>query len=1055
LVGVGGHVRTDLGQEVDLATHLSPTPTGLRVAGTHVHLKRGEFVGELDVKDLQLAGSKIAVSGFRLSSTAGGLRLDGTFDPKKKTMDFDVASTPLDVEAFARAAGIEDGSLRGKLRLDVKLATLPASQRKLVTEHEGAESSLLHLEDKPKPLKIASNGAPYLSGRVHVDLHDGHAAGVGDIGALVDVDIEDRLVEGTVDVAVKDLARVMMRGAAMVPGRLDDVKAWADAVGRVDLHVPTIDLTKVEKFLAERSATPPPQMSGTFALHGHLERAHKDGAPSGSINAWTKNLAFAQGNTAIQGVDLRLKGTMESSGDASGEHGAPDPDAPVDIDLVADAHDKKGSLAIVHLGTQGTWAKLLRAGTALSDMPLLADVVVPARALHDLPPSIAKGLPLDGVVGLSATLRGTIGAPKLLVRGTMSQMIGEGGQPHIAILDSEYDGEKAKIHLDFAPVRNPDKKQLLLDSEVTFPIKDALAGHVTWSAKGDLELAKFPIGIVGGALGMRGQANGKIHVDHVNDPNAKSATVDGRIDFARLKIAEAAFDEAYLSVKVDDQAAGGELVLHGGKSGSVDAKARVPLTWKNAASPAIATGSPIQGTVDVKGLRLSMLKPFVEALDDIDGRLDAHLVANVSKDASGKWVGAPEGLVTVRDGVIVAGSVGSRWSDVTADVEIKNGKITIKQIDMKSLGRGHAKITGEATLDGFAPKTFHVQLESKRFGIAASGAKLGDLTGKVGVDGKMVPNGDGRDRMDVVVTLDDITMDLAAEAGKKVQSLEEDPSIVVLQPIGKPIEPPKPGGSSMPMNVKIVIPHPITVRRDDLYVAVDGNPSIAIDGLAKLSGEVVIKGNPANPWQQRSWIEVAGKRFYIHESHVKFEGSEELDPLLDVHVRWKAPDTTLVEVIVTGHVSAPKITFKALDANGQDASMTQGEIMSLLVLGRREAGSAQQQQQAEKGAAAQAAGLVEGMTGAILGKQLQRMLPVSVSLSVAPGRYAGGYQHDNIFFEVAYNAGGSQMGPTSIGQTQPKTTFSIDWRFAKMWSLMTTVGDTGATLVDLIWSYRY
>jgi hypothetical protein len=1058
LVGLGGHVRTDLGQDIDLATHLSPTPTGFRLAGTHVLLKRGDFSGDLAIKELALVGTSIKVSGFRLSSTAGGVRLDGTFDPKKNTMDFDVASTPLDVEALARAAGIEDGSFRGKLLLDVKLATLPASQRKLITEHEGTESSHLHLEEKPAPAKIGSGGAPYLSGRVHIDLHDGHADDVGDINAHVDVDVEDRLVAGTVDVAVKDLARVMVRGAAMVPGRLDDMKAWGDAIGRVDLHIPTVDLTKVEAFLAQRMKTPPPQLSGTFALHGHLERANKDGAPSGNINAWTRNFAYAQGATVVQGVDLRIKASVDSSTDASGEHGAPNPNAPMHLDLVVDAHDKKGELAIVHVGTEGTWNKLLKAGSALSDMPVIADVVVPARALHDLPPSIAKGLPIDGVVGLSATLRGTIGAPKLEVRATMDDVVGEGGQPHLAFFSTTYDGDKAKLHLDFAPKRNPDRRQVLLDAEVAFSAKDALAGKPTWSAKGDLELVKFPIGIVGGAMGLKGQANGKIHLDHVNDPNAKSATVDGRIDFAKLRIGDTAFDQAYVVVKVDDQAASGELVLHstdGKKSGSIDAKGRVPLAWKNAASPSIAPGSPIEGTVDVKGLRLAILKPFIEAFDEIDGRLDAHLTAHVIKNAAGKWVGAPEGMITVRDGVIVAGSVGTRWSDITADVEVKNGKIAIKQIDMKSLGRGRAKITGEAVLDGFTPKTFHVQLDSKRFGIAASGAKIGDLTGKIGVDGKMVPNGDGRDRMDVVVTLDDITMDLAAEAGKKVQSLEEDPSIVVAQPIGKPVEPPKPGGSSMPMNVKFVIPHPIWVRRDDLRVAIDGNPTIAIDGLAKLSGEVVINANDTNPWQQRSWIEVAGKRFFIRESHVKFEGNEELDPLLDVHARWKAPDTTLVEVIVTGHVSAPKIEFKALDSNGQDAGLSKGEIMSLLVLGRRDAGSAQQQQQAEKGAASQAASLVEGMTGAILGRQLQKMLPVSVSLTVAPGRYAGGYQHDNVYFEVAYNAGGSQMGPTSIGQTQPKTTFSIDWRFAKMWSLLTTVGDTGATLVDLIWTYRY
>ncbi|MGZ3453870.1 MAG: translocation/assembly module TamB domain-containing protein [Polyangiales bacterium] len=1058
LVGVGGHVRTDLGQDIEIATHLSPRfpsgATGLRIAGTHVLLKRGDFVGDLAIKELSVQKSTITVTGLRLSSTAGGLRLDGTFDPKKHTMDIDVASTELDVDAIVRALGVEDGSVRGKLRLDVKLASLPAAQRKWITENTATESSLLHLE-QPAPPKIDSAGAPYLSGRVHIDLHDGHLADIVDLGGHVDLDIEDRLVEGTVDVAVKDLARVMLRGAAMVPGRLDDMKSWEDAIGRVDLHLPTVDFTKVEAFLAKRSKTAPPQLAGTFSLHGHLERARKNGAPIGWINGWTRDFAYAKGTTAIKGIDLRLRASLDSTSDAQGENGTPDPKAPLQLDLTADVHDKKGALAIFHVGTEGTWTQLSKVGTSLSDMPVVADLVVPARALHDLPPSITKKLPLDGNLGLSATLRGTLAEPKLELRATLDDVIGEGGSPHVAYLSTTYDGEKAKVHLDFAPKRSPDKTQVLLDSEIAFSAKDALEGKLAWSAKGDLELRKFPIGIVGGALGLRGQANGKIHLDRVNDPKAPSPTVDGRIDFAKLKIGDTAFDDAFLVVKVDEHAASGQLAVHGGKSGTIDAKGRVPLVWKNNGSVAIATDAPIEGNVDVKGLRLAILKPFVEELDEVDGRLDAHLVTNVRKNEKGQWIGAPEGTITVRDGIVVADAIGSRWSNVLADIEVKNGKMTIKQIDMKSVGRGRAKIVGEATFAGFSPQTFHVQLDSKRFGVAASGARVGELSGKVTADGKMVPNGDGRERMDIVVKLDDVVMDLASEAGKKVQSLEQDPSIAIAQPIGKPVETAKSGSASVPIRVSVKIPHPVTVRRDDLRVAVEGNPSVVFDGVPKVSGEVVIKANEASPWQQPSWLDVAGKRFYVHESHVKFAGTEELDPLLDVHVRWKAPDSTLVEVSVTGHVSAPKLDFKALDSNGGVSQMSRSEIMSLLVLGRRDAGSSQQQQQAEQGATSQAAALVEGMTGAIFGRQLQKLLPPSVSLTVGAGHYAGGYQHENLYFEVAFNAGGSQMGPTSIGQTQPKTTFSVDWRFARMWSLMTTVGDTGATLVDLIWSYRY
>ena len=36
-----------------------------------------------------------------------------------------------------------------------------------------------------------------------------------------------------------------------------------------------------------------------------------------------------------------------------------------------------------------------------------------------------------------------------------------------------------------------------------------------------------------------------------------------------------------------------------------------------------------------------------------------------------------------------------------------------------------------------------------------------------------------------------------------------------------------------------------------------------------------------------------------------------------------------------------------------------------------------------------------------------------------------------------------------------RTLFTLDWRFLRKWSLETTVGDAGTSILDLIWQHRY
>jgi hypothetical protein len=55
----------------------------------------------------------------------------------------------------------------------------------------------------------------------------------------------------------------------------------------------------------------------------------------------------------------------------------------------------------------------------------------------------------------------------------------------------------------------------------------------------------------------------------------------------------------------------------------------------------------------------------------------------------------------------------------------------------------------------------------------------------------------------------------------------------------------------------------------------------------------------------------------------------------------------------------------------------------------------------------------------------------------------------DISLQVAWVLG---LPPASSPDT---TLVTLDWRFLKKWSLQTTVGDMGTSILDLVWEHRY
>ena len=371
------------------------------------------------------------------------------------------------------------------------------------------------------------------------------------------------------------------------------------------------------------------------------------------------------------------------------------------------------------------------------------------------------------------------------------------------------------------------------------------------------------------------------------------------------------------------------------------------------------------------------------------------------KRPDGHYDGAPVGTIAIRDGVIVVEALAERWEHVNVDLTLANHELVLPRLELLGRSGGRVKVEGVATFDGFLPNTLHLTLDTERAPFAQRGIKVGSVTGRTEVDAKLVPLADGRDRLVIDITLDRLSIDLAPAAEGQVQVLDEDRSIVTRQALGHRVAPPGAPGVGTAVMMSIHVREPVLVRRSDVHIAVIGDPKIEIDASANLGGELRVVGDATSPLIQPSWVEVVGKRFYLHESNVALEGRDDFDPVINVDARWQAPDRTIVQVLVTGRLRSPRIAFHALDRNGAPLALTRGQIMSLLAIGRPDPGSLLIQEAAEKGAALLAASVVSDVTTALFGKELQKWLPSPLRVPFAPATDVGEHHLENLYFEIA------------------------------------------------------
>jgi translocation and assembly module TamB len=203
----------------------------------------------------------------------------------------------------------------------------------------------------------------------------------------------------------------------------------------------------------------------------------------------------------------------------------------------------------------------------------------------------------------------------------------------------------------------------------------------------------------------------------------------------------------------------------------------------------------------------------------------------------------------------------------------------------------------------------------------------------------------------------------------------------------------------------------------------------------------------------RGSLAVQGKKFEIQKGTVTFVEDDPSNPQVVLTAVWPAPDGTRVYANFVGPLKTGKVTLRSEPARPQN------EILALILFGTTdEQGSTGANPQASM-AASQAGGMATQPLNQALGgvnRALDKMglvggISTKIDTSTSNPRPEVEVQiARDISLQVAWVLGAIPPG------TNPDTALvTLQWNFLKKWALETTVGDSGTSIVDVVWQHRY
>jgi translocation and assembly module TamB len=716
-------------------------------------------------------------------------------------------------------------------------------------------------------------------------------------------------------------------------------------------------------------------------------------------------------------------------------------------ELDAEAHDARGALV-------AAWARAILPKTALeargpalvrllSELPFSAEVSVPERQLGQLP-VVVRPAGVVGSIEASFKARGNARAPniELWVRGRRlrskdpsepipvdvnASATYENDHTHIAV-DAYRDGRGSLA------LRSEALGNLLRLAETRDPAQAGMR------AKASLHLTSFPLRTV--PIFKERLINGDVSGNFVLTGLGENPTLRSELRVEHLELGSVPCQTARLDLEAKDGRLSSNLeLLHG--DGFLRAKLASGIAWKRNWVPALDDAAETRTQLLARDFRVGTLQPFVaEQVSTIDGRMNAQLE---SWSAAGRTT--ISGRAELRDGILQIPAIGQEFRDIRAQVTASKGGV-VKLEDAQARGRqGRVRIAAAARLAGVSVRAARVRVaiaEDERLPLTTQGVELGEAWGTL--DATLLASPAAKTTT-IDVYSPDFHLELPQTKQHKIQPLEEPDNVRVgvrldprtfhalpLQPLEEPSEP-----SDSRTIINVALGRDVWVRQGtSMRAQLGGKLRLELSGATSVSGRIRLVGGR---------LDVSGKRFEIERGLVTFQGTDPANPIVVATARHDSRDAEGYRVYAdfVGPVKTGKLTLRS------EPPLSEDEILSLLLFGETDGSFGS----GAGGSAATAVSVGGSSATRGLNAALEDLTDLDVSTRVDTSR---GSPTPELVIQLSRRLAaqvGYNLGTPGLGQAPDRTFITLDLRIRRRWSLATTVGDHGGTMVDAVWRHRY
>jgi translocation and assembly module TamB len=755
--------------------------------------------------------------------------------------------------------------------------------------------------------------------------------------------------------------------------------------------------------------------------------------------------------------------------------------------LLGSAEAEAGGLFADLKQVSGRGAESGEAFERLWALPVTLQVSWVERAFDSLPALIRP----PGVQGRSSglvSLAGSLARPKASLQVKVDALRAEAGAPWAVrgSFDGDWGSEGASLigKLEHAtPEGDADKggesAQVLVSSKVS--LADVLRlrpAARAWTLDGEVRLDRWLLEAVPqvAELGLTGRVSGRATVTQLHGKPSFGGQLS--LDEGRLFDAELGHTEIYGGVTEGSGVVNLEMTQTSseGEGGKLALAFFPSLVFVNGLRPRLAGDGPQLFSLRARHFDLEPFSPLATPfVADLRGNLDGEMTLSVGAPPA-RGAAPPirlTGGLAWSEGVVLIPQLGQTFTGgrlaVTARTEGEQTNLDVSDLSLAATtgritGKGSIRIPAgfiEATLLGTTRKgrgddrlegTMEAQITpEEKIPVTFEGVALGDAFGRTEARIAIDPRG-----TELTVAVPRLTFELPESTGQKsVQDLGANPDLGVIGRAHRPGAPTvargkrdftvKVGlGSSLAEMTSGAPPASpsglVVVRRAGLDVRLSGATVIELGDTFSMTGTIeTLSGR----------VLAMGKPFEVQRGLVRFDGQAG-NPFLNVGASWDAPDGTHVVAELVGYLKQVKLRLRSEPARPEN------EVLALVLFGRdpKSSGLPGENQNQADSSLAVGSGVASTLLNSfidpvqVFGRRIETRVDNSASRGTSIG--IATEIRPRIWAQVDVSTARQQDR-----QNADLSAVTLDWRFRPGWSLRTTVGDRGSSLMELLWQLRY